>query len=155
MTIESKHTAGPAIVSGCIRDVSGDQLWCGAVEPSVAIGGYRGSIAHIQSAAQIGGISNDEAEANANLIAEAFNVAHETGLTPRQLANDLRATRSVLAATREHITRLEVEFDELRKQCAALLALLDEYAKRDGGQKFKDLRLRARAALSAWESGND
>jgi hypothetical protein len=26
------------------------------------------------------------AEANARLIAEAFNVAHETGLTPRQLA---------------------------------------------------------------------
>jgi hypothetical protein len=33
----------------------------------------------------VGDDPNDEAKANAELIAEAFNVAHETGLTPRQL----------------------------------------------------------------------
>ena len=32
----------------------------------------------------------EEIEANANLISEAFNVAHETGLTPRQLLDVLR-----------------------------------------------------------------
>jgi hypothetical protein len=41
------------------------------------------------------------AEANANLIAEAFNVATETGLTPRQLADQraelLDALRALIA----------------------------------------------------------
>jgi hypothetical protein len=101
MATVAKHTTGPVIASGRIRSVSGDRLYCGAVEPSVAIGGYRGTIANTQSAAHIGGISNDEAKANTDLIAEAFNVAHETGLTPRQLAErcvELEAAISEVAA---------------------------------------------------------
>ena len=40
----------------------------------------------------------DEIAANAELIAEAFNVAHETGLTPRQLADALTKRKSIPAA---------------------------------------------------------
>jgi hypothetical protein len=69
-------------------------------------------------------VSQREAVANANLIAEAFTVAHETGLTPRQLADDLRATKGILAAIRERVCHLEVERDELCKQRAELLAVL-------------------------------
>lgn len=36
--------------------------------------------------------------ANAELIAEAFNVTHETGKTPRELADDLKACRDLLAS---------------------------------------------------------
>lgn len=86
MASSAKHTAGPVSATGEIHDVSGHQLWCGRVEPSVAVGGCRGAIANIQSAAHIGGISNDEAAANAALIAETFTITHEIGLTPRQLA---------------------------------------------------------------------
>lgn len=79
-------TPGPAFVSGAIHNVEGRLLWCGSISPNVAIGEYRGDIARVQSAAHIDGISNEEAEANAAFIADAFNVTHETGLTPRQLA---------------------------------------------------------------------
>ena len=47
-------------------------------------------------------IDSAEAEANAALIAEAFNVAHETGCTPAQLAEQRRelaeALKSVTSA---------------------------------------------------------
>jgi len=42
-----------------------------------------------------------ERDANAELIAEAFTVAHETGLTPRQLAEQ----RDLLLVTMRHIAR--------------------------------------------------
>lgn len=118
MTSAAKHTAGPVIASGRIRNVSGDQLWCVQVEPSAAISQYRGTIASIQSAAQIGGITNDEAEANAAFIAEAFNVAHETGLTTRQLADAYTALRN---GSRVAVEAWKAERDELVAAAKALL----------------------------------
>lgn len=48
-----------------------------------------------------------EMDANAELITEAFNVTHETGLTPRELARDREElAAAVLAWWKNH------EFDE-------------------------------------------
>lgn len=47
---------------------------------------------------------SEENKADARLIVQAFNVAHETGRTPRQLAEDVK---------------------ELRASCEALLAIVD------------------------------
>jgi hypothetical protein len=44
-------------------------------------------------------VSQREAVANANLIAEAFTVAHETGLTPRQLAERCKELEAALSVT--------------------------------------------------------
>jgi len=50
---------------------------------------------------------NSMQSANARFIAEAFNVTHETGLTPRELARDREElAASVLAWWKDH------EFDE-------------------------------------------
>ena len=68
------HTPGPWAYAGKVREVRHDdgtnRLWCGSVFPAKS-GKYRGEIAHIQSADQIGGISTDEAFSNARLIAAA------------------------------------------------------------------------------------
>lgn len=45
------------------------------------------------------GMSSEKAAANAALIAESFNVANETGLTPRELWDRLSAANKLL---REH-----------------------------------------------------
>jgi len=42
------------------------------------------------------GLKTSVCEANAELIAEAFNVTHETGRTPRELAEDVRELRAAL-----------------------------------------------------------
>ena len=42
----------------------------------------------------------DEDDANAELIAQAFNVLHETGCTPRELADMLHEYRELLAEAR-------------------------------------------------------
>ena len=47
-----------------------------------------------------------EAEANVELIAEAFNVTHETGRTPRQLADDRAALIAALTDCAESLSRL-------------------------------------------------
>lgn len=102
----------------------------------------------------------DVAKADANLIAEAFNTFHDTGLTPRQLADDLRAAKSVLAATREHVCRLEVERDEARKQrdellraCCAILPFIPKSSAAEGGPNARIANVAAadmvRAAIAS------
>ncbi len=75
--------------------------WCGEVVSSGSER-YRGRIASIQSCDHIGGIGREEAKANADFIADAFNVAHETGLTPRQLAEQ---RKDFLEALHDLLTR--------------------------------------------------
>jgi hypothetical protein len=43
-------------------------------------------------------VTRPDMEANAELIAEAFNITHETGRTPRQLAEDVEACKKFLEA---------------------------------------------------------
>jgi len=63
------HTPGPVVSNGhTIRTADKNNITCRRV-----------ATAH-------GPFGDAEKAANAHLIAEAFNVAHETGLTPRQLA---------------------------------------------------------------------
>jgi hypothetical protein len=75
MASSTAHTAGPWNVTGGICDVGRDtvhRLWCGDIHPPRS-NIYRGTIAHIQSCAHLGanGTTNEEAEANARLIAAA------------------------------------------------------------------------------------
>ena len=70
-----RPTPGPWFAVGKVTPV-GDpdgggvcNLWCGSVTPDTPP--YRGEICTIQSADHIGGISREEAEANARLIASA------------------------------------------------------------------------------------
>lgn len=56
------------------------------------------------------GISENEQKSNADLIAETFNVYHETNLTPRQLLEQRDALQ-------ERVRELE---DALRVYCASL-----------------------------------
>lgn len=56
-----------------------------------------------------------EGNANAELIAEAFNVATETGLTPRQLAEQRKELLGVLRELfSSYRWMVECEFDEQR-----------------------------------------
>jgi len=41
---------------------------------------------------------NDERTANADLVAEAFNVCHECGMTPRELMEALKAINDIIFA---------------------------------------------------------
>jgi hypothetical protein len=61
---------------------------------------------------------NDEAKANAELIEEVFNVAHESGLTPRKLVNYWRDAVALNSEIAENMVKLKVQRDEL---LAALL----------------------------------
>jgi hypothetical protein len=97
-------TAGPCVATGELSVIGDNTHWCGGVVQDLPAGRYRGRIAGIQSCNHIGGIGQDEAKANANLIAEAFTVAHETGLTPRQLA--------------ERCKELEAALEPFSKACA-------------------------------------
>ena len=63
--------------------------------------------AHSPRAGEALGMTSDEANANAGLIAEAGTVATETGLTPRQLADQ----RADLLAACEDIEN-EADYDE-------------------------------------------
>jgi hypothetical protein len=56
------------------------------------------------------GITHDNAKANAELIAEAGTVAHETGFSPRQLAEQ----RKILLA---HIEKLAEDLEFFAKEC--------------------------------------
>lgn len=67
-----EHTPTPWKFAGEVQRVDGDDLWCGQIAP-VSGPKYRGEIARIQSADQIGGISRDEASANAAFIVTAVN----------------------------------------------------------------------------------
>ena len=68
-------TPGPWRAAGSVHLVKGElsteahEAYCGDVFP--AKGDYRGSISYLQSAEHIRGITREEAEANAKLIAAA------------------------------------------------------------------------------------
>lgn len=72
MSYKKNCTKGPVELTE-----SGDQLEVMQVDGA--------SIAHVFEG------ETNEAEANASLISEAFNVLHETGFTPRELADRLKA----------------------------------------------------------------
>jgi hypothetical protein len=55
----------------------------------------------------------DEQKANAELIAEAFNVAHETGMGPREREDWFQAIKRESQDRREKIETLEVQRDDL------------------------------------------
>jgi hypothetical protein len=81
MTSKAGHTftAGPATVLRSKRLSDGEYDFAVNCEGAPVIAEAFGRAADGEG-------SILPAEANARLIAEAFNVAHETGLTPRQLA---------------------------------------------------------------------
>lgn len=88
-------------------------------------------------------ISSEEshAQADAALIAEAGNVYHETGLTPRQLASELNAHKAAriayanefplnaddepdVGSIHENIRKLAEQRDELLKACKLFLSAM-------------------------------
>ena len=75
-----------------------------------AEGRYRGGICNVHSAEYIGGITRSESEANASLIAEAGTVYHETGLTPRELAEQRAELLEALEWANKHIHG-DIEYD--------------------------------------------
>lgn len=102
--MNTKHTQGPVTVKpgiGC-----GDLYRIVADEPETGNGTFA-TVLHAPSKLHPIAV----AQANAYLIAEAFNVAEETGLTPRQLADQRR---------------------ELREVCKEALIAADYYDKREG-----------------------
>lgn len=64
------HTKGPWTATGEVSNVSGTDLWCGEIYPANAVK-YLGTVANVQSCDHISGISQEEAAANARLIAAA------------------------------------------------------------------------------------
>ncbi|WP_458760516.1 hypothetical protein ACSVBT_06910 [Afipia sp. TerB] len=73
MSATASFTPGPWVASGEVRAIPSAKsgaydLWCGEILPAQATR-HRGSVAIIQSAAHINGISREEAEANAKLLA--------------------------------------------------------------------------------------
>lgn len=65
-------------------------------------------------------IDEEEYEANASLIAEAFNVANETGLTPRELSNSLnralhtiKEIDAIMEGSDDHNTKTEMIIEEI------------------------------------------
>ena len=68
-------------------------------------------------------IARTEDEANAELIAEAFSVLAETGMTPRELAEEMyKAVREqARQQDRAEIAALKAEVERLRKATAEVL----------------------------------
>ena len=80
----------------------------------------------------------EQDEANAALISEAFNVAHETGLTPRQLAGQ---RERLMACLRAEVADLKSRMfgsthwqgcEEAHPKCAALKRMQDAIADAEG-----------------------
>ena len=80
----------------------------------------------------------EEIEANAALISEAFNVAHETGLTPRQLAGQ---RERLMACLRAEVADLKSRMfgsthwqgcEEAHPKCAALKRMQNAIAEAEG-----------------------
>ncbi|MBN8968973.1 MAG: hypothetical protein J0G95_10990 [Rhizobiales bacterium] len=108
MTTTAKHTAGPWetdnswSLHGEARPDMMDYR-CHVDAPVPFTENEHGGFERIetQTGAIAFGRTPEEAQANSSLIAEAFNVAHETSLTPRQLAERcarLEAAAKVLLA---------------------------------------------------------
>ena len=94
----TEHTKGPWKVNGELAIVGEirTQLFCATVDPLTAEK-YRGSICTIQSCDHIKGITQEEAEANARLIAEAPNM--------------LKALKFLLAGSWKSIDKDNMEFE--------------------------------------------
>jgi hypothetical protein len=82
---KARFTPGPWACSGKVERVDGTELWCGSINP-VSTPKFRGPIANIQSADHIGGISCDEAQANAHLLAAAWSLDAAAALAITALA---------------------------------------------------------------------
>lgn len=63
---------------------------------------------------------------DAALYWQAFNVAHETGMTPRQLANERCHMLSLVSKANDRISQTEAQRNEL-------LAALEKIANTNGG----------------------
>lgn len=101
---KAAHTAGPvAVIKGAVE---GDDMRC-------AVAVQRGKVQYLLATVENGAPGDfcETEEANAALIAEAFNVATETGMTPRQLAEAWKRDLGL--------------YDEVIAQRAELLAALD------------------------------
>lgn len=107
MTSAAKHTAGPVKVRGrTVMTAHGVKIASAAVHN----GGSNFK-------------SEDVAEANGHLIAEAFNVAHETGLTPRQLADRCAKLEVFAQAVIEALCTRGLIDDDLKITDAGLATL--------------------------------
>lgn len=95
MTNEFKGSKGKFVV-----EYNG--AWYSVKEAREDVQKYRRNICSVHNDEIINGISKMEQIANANLIAEAFNVVNETGYTPNQLAEQnkelLEALKDIKAA---------------------------------------------------------
>lgn len=108
---DAKHTAGPVFFEGpyIIAKSDGQKIAIIPDQPRGVLGeGHR------------------NLEANAALITEAFNVATETGMTPRQLADKLYEVQSIAKDRAEELQKLVRRH---AKQRAELLAALADIAE--------------------------
>lgn len=91
------------------------------------------------------GPANEEFQKRGHFIAEAFTVAHETGLTPRQLAEqreELLGAATLLEKTEEaHANCDECGGEEVPELCPKCFPLFD------------DARLKRRAAIAKATAG--
>lgn len=71
--MRARHTPGPWRLVGGVKDVGGDDLYYGCIEPDDPAGPWRGVICRIQSADHLQGIpiGREEAEANGRWIVAA------------------------------------------------------------------------------------
>jgi hypothetical protein len=109
--LAERITQGPALIA---QEIALEGVWVEGGSPDEP-----DEICHCVESS----ISRDEANANAKLIAEAFNVTHETGRTPRQLA------------------------DERAELIAALLGMLDAYAPHRDASKLDAMQSDVRRAV--------
>jgi hypothetical protein len=98
---------------------------------------------------------SDEGIANAALIAEAFNVANETGLSPRQLKNAWVDSDTALADAQCDADRLAAERAQLREALENMTAAFQSYDEPDPAIREHDKWLidQACAVLARTEAG--
>lgn len=96
MTSKARHTAGP-----CTVDFHHTKDYAGRTHAFIRAGSIVPLAAVVLG---VEGCSQEEGRANAHLIAEAFTVAHETGLTPRQLAERCETLESAAKKILSYVT---------------------------------------------------
>lgn len=77
-------------------------------------------------------IANCNNEANAQLIAEAGTVTHETGFTPRQFADQNKKLREALQNIRSYLfagVPIELNLNEMDAYFKKLISIADEALK--------------------------